>query len=118
MAVRYAQSYIDRLYEMRDIFTLHWVISVVSRDHELPQQFWLFIQLWNWACATRSGVWQYYESISAEEFQRIAQALDRFGLPELAERYRGGMKSWKDPERCLDLDRWIEHHWNKLETAA
>jgi hypothetical protein len=121
MVARYAKSYIDRLYEAKDIFTLHGVISVVSKECELPEQFSLFLRLWDWCCSTRSGIWQYYECLSAgdaSQFESLAGALERFGLSELAERYRFGMNTWQEPGRCEQLDRWIDAHWSELETTA
>ena len=39
MVVRYAKSYIDQLYETKDLFALEGVIDVVGRDRQLPEQF-------------------------------------------------------------------------------
>ena len=118
MVARYAKSYVDRLYEAKDIFALHGVISVVGRHRDLPEQFSLFLRLWDWCCSTRSGIWQYYEGVSADEFESLAGALERFGLHELSKRYRSGMSTWKEPEGCGELDRWIENHWPELEATA
>jgi hypothetical protein len=118
MVTRYAKSYIDRLYQAKDVFALHGVACVVGKHRELPEQFSLFLRLWEWCCSTRSGSWQYYEGISARDFETTAQALERFGLRELAERYRSGMSTWKEPRRCGDLDRWIDSHWRELEATA
>ena len=94
MVARYAKSYVDRLYQTKDIFALHSVISVVGRHRDLPEQFSLFLRLWDWCCSTRSGIWQYYEGVSADEFESLAGALERFGLHELSKRYRSGMSTW------------------------
>ena len=118
MVVRYAKSYVDRLYDTKDIFALHGVISVVSRDRALPVQFSLFLRLWDWCCSTRSGIWQYYEGVPTHEFETMAAALERFGLGELAEKYRWGMTTWRDPDGCGELDRWIDSHWDELEATA
>jgi len=114
MVARYAKSYVDRLYETKDVFALHGVVNVVSKNRDLPEQFSLFLRFWEWCCSTRSGIWQYYESISTEEFESMAQALERFGFKELTERYRSGMASWKEPQRCKELDHWIDCHWDEL----
>jgi hypothetical protein len=116
--VRYAKSFIDELYEKRDVFTLDGVIDVVSRRRDLPQQFALFRKLLAWAGSTRSGVWQYYESTSHEEFESTASALELFGLPEFATHYRAGMASWKLAKNCDELDHWIDTHWSKLEDSV
>jgi hypothetical protein len=44
--------------------------------------------------------------------------LDRFGLGELAARYRSGMESWREPDGCDELDRWIDTHQSDLESTA
>src|SRR6266436_3257576 len=89
MSVRFANSYIDRLFAEKDLDGLHHLISAVGRDRPLPQQFWLFCRVLEWAPA-RSGVWQYYDGLSEEKFERMSQALERFGLGDLAEKYRLG----------------------------
>jgi hypothetical protein len=118
VVARFAKSYVDRLYEAKDIFALWEVISVVGKHRQLPEEFSLFLRLWNWCCMNRCGVWQYYEGVSKEEFDSMAGALERFGLQELARRYRTGMTTWKEPECCNDLDDWIEDQWKELEAAA
>ena len=37
-----------------------------------------------------AGVWQYYESLAEQMYERLAHALDRFGLRDIAEEYRLG----------------------------
>jgi len=118
MVARYAKSYVDQLYEAKDVFALHGVISVVGRERDLPEQFSLFLRLWDWCCSTRSGIWQYYECLAADEFESFAGALERFGLQELAERYRSGMNTWREPEGCGELDHWIDENWSELEATA
>lgn len=118
MVARYAKTYIDQLYETKDIFTLHGVVSVVARHRDLPEQFSLFLRLWEWCCSTRSGIWQYYETVPAAESESMAGALQRFALPELATRYRSGMTTWREPESCRELNRWIDDHWSELEDTA
>ena len=115
---RYAKSYIDQLYEAKDMSTLEGVIEVVGRDRQLPDQFWVSKRLFAWAGWSRSGIWQYYEAISREEFEAVASALERFRLPELAARYRSGMEIWRQQGGCDELDRWIDAHWAEIESAA
>jgi hypothetical protein len=118
MAVRFARSYVDRLFAERDIMEIHHLISVVGRDRKLPEAFWLFCCLIEWAGSTRSGVWQYYEPLSDETFEQISQALDRHGLFEIAERYRFGRTAWDGPDRAASLDRWIDEHAEQIERTA
>jgi hypothetical protein len=116
--IRYAKSFVDRLYEAKDVFGLDGVIAVVGQERQLPEQFWLFRRLLAWAGSTRSRVWQYYEAITEEEFESVALALDRFGLIPLAGRFRSGMESWKTSSCCDELDGWIDLHWPELESVA
>ena len=94
------------------------MIGVVGKHRQLPEQFSLFLRLWNWRCSTRSGIWQYYEGVPAAEFESMAGALERFGLHELADRYRSGMTTWKEPQCCRELDRWIDDHDRELEATT
>jgi len=118
MGVRCARSYIDRLYEAKDLSALESVIDAAGRERQLPEQFWLFQRLIAWCGWSRSGIWQYYEAISREDFEAVASTLERFGLRELAVRYRSGMESWKQPDCCGELDRWMDAHQAELENTA
>lgn len=118
MLVRYAKSYIDRLYEAKDLSTLGNVFDVVGRDRQLPEQFWLSKRLFAWCGWSQSGIWQYYDAISREDFEAVASALERFGFPELAARYRSGMESRMQSDGCDELDRWIDTHRSELEGTA
>ena len=118
MVVRYAKSYVDQLYEAKDMFALEGVIEVVGRDRQLPEQFWLSKRLFAWCLWSGDGIWQYYEAISQDDFNAVASALDRFHLLELAARYRSGMETWRAPDYCGELDRWIDLHMAELEGTA
>lgn len=118
MQVRYARSYVDQLYEAKDMFALERVIDAVGRDRQLPEQFWLCRCLFFWCGSSRSGIWQYYEAIAQEDFETVASALERFGLHEVASRYRSGMERWRQPNGCDELDGWIDTHQDELESAA
>ena len=118
MTVRFANSYVDRLFADRDMMGLHHLISVMERDRELPEEFWLFCRLLEWAGSTRSGVWQYYEGLSDETFDRMTGALDQFGLSEIAKQYRFGRAVWRGPNQAANLDEWIDRHEQQLQSAA
>ena len=117
MAVHFANSYVDRLFAERDLVAIHHLISVVGRDRSLPEEFWLFCRVFEWA-PSRSGVWQYYEGLPDAEFERISQALDGFGLTEIAEKYRIGKKTWDGPDQAADLDEWLEAHAREIHAAV
>jgi hypothetical protein len=118
MAVRFASSYVEKLFAERDMLGLHHLISVVSAERQLPEEFWLFSRLLEWAGSTRSGVWQYYEGLSPDTFTRMTRALDGFGLSEIAERYRFGQSAWEGPDEAASLDQWIDAHEQQVESAA
>jgi hypothetical protein len=118
MTVQFANSYIDRLFVERDMTGLHHLVSVVERNHKLPEEFWLFCRLLEWVGSTRSGVWQYYEGLSQEAFDQTNQALVRFGFFEIAERYRFGRAAWSGQDQAASLDEWIDSHEKQIQNSA
>ncbi len=118
MAVRFANSYVERLFEERDMLGLYHLISVVSAERQLPEEFWLFSRLLEWVGSTRSGVWQYYEGLSEETFARMTRALKQFGPSEAVERYQFGKNLWDGPDQAASLDAWIDSHRQQIEDAA
>ncbi len=118
MAVKFASTYVERLFTDRDMPRLNHLISVVSAERQLPQEFWLFSRLMEWIGSTRSGVWQYYEGLPAAAFTNMSHALEQFGLSEIAEQYRLGQSSWDEPHRCASLDKWLDAHEQQIESAA
>jgi hypothetical protein len=70
MSVRFAKAYIDRLFDQKDFSGIHHAISVIEGTQTLPNEFWLFCRIYEWAPA-RSGVWQYYDGLKKEEFERV-----------------------------------------------
>ena len=118
MGIRFASSYIDRLFTERDMAKLYHLISLMERERVLPEEFWLFSRIQEWLGSTRSGVWQYYETLSGENFNRMHQALLRFDLAEVAEKYAFGRNEWNGPDRAASLDKWIWQHDRQIESAA
>lgn len=118
MSARFANSYVERLFAERDMLGLYHLISVVGAEHQLPEEFWVFSRLLEWVGSTRSGVWQYYERLSADTFTRMTRALEQFGLSEIAERYRFGHSSWTGPDQAASLDEWLDAHEQQIESAA
>lgn len=118
MSIRFADSYVDRLFNERDMLGLHHLVSVMEQDRTLPEECWIFCRMLEWLGSTRSGVWQYYESIADETFQRLGRALEQSGHFELAGRYRSGMSIWNGPDRASSLDRWMDAHEDEIRDAA
>lgn len=118
MSVRFTNSYVEKLFAERDVLGLYHLIGVVGGERELPEQFWLFCRLLEWTGSTRSGVWQYYEGLSDETFNRMSQDLEQFGLSEIAQRYQSGKSSWEGPDWAGSLDDWIYAHEQRIGSAA
>ena len=88
MRVSFANSYIDRLFTEKDMPGLYDLITVMGRDKALPDEFWLFCEILSWSAFERCGVYQYYETVPRDKFEKISRTLDQFGLADLAEKYR------------------------------
>jgi hypothetical protein len=116
MSALIAKPYIDRLFAEKNLGEIYWAISVVGQDRELPEEFWLFSRIYEWAPA-RSGVWQYYEGLHDEQFKRVSDDLDRFGLSKIAEHYRLGQRTWDGPTQAAELDRWLDSHADEIHDA-
>jgi hypothetical protein len=117
MSIRFANSYVDNLFTERDMLELHRFISIVGDVHPLPEQFWLFCRVLEWTGATRSGIYQYYESLSDEMFSRMSATLERFELLEIAQKYRSGKDLWDKPGHASSLDEWIDTNEQQIENA-
>ena len=117
MIARYAASFIDSLFVQEDLLTLHQVVSVVERTRSLPEEYWLFCRVYEWACA-RSGIWQYYEGLSEATFSRVALGLERFGLHEIAEKYRSARTEWRDQAKMARLDAYLEANSRNIHAAV
>jgi hypothetical protein len=111
-----SKSYIDRLFTDKDLGGIYWAISVVAKDRKLPEEFWLFCRIYEWA-PSRSGVWQYFEGLPDEEFRRVSEDLDRCGFTELAEQYRLGQRTWAGPTRASEVDSWLGSHVGEIHDA-
>jgi len=118
MGIRFASSYVERLFAEKDMLGIHHLIGVVSAERQLPNEFWLFSRLLEWIGSTRSGVWQYYENLSDDTFGRMNRSLEQFGLSEIAERYRSGKSSWNGPGQAASLDEWIDNHEQEIASVA
>jgi hypothetical protein len=83
MRARYAKSYIDQLYEARNVCMLRNVVGVIAPQRQLPEQFSVFTGLWDWVCSARSGSYQYYECMEHRdiaELESLAGGLARLGF--------------------------------------
>ena len=117
MNARFADSYVDRLFSERDFGAIYHLISVREMQRPLPEEFWLFCRIYDWAPA-RSGVWQYYDGLADEAFMRMSRALERFGLTEIAAKYQLGKSTWNGPDRAVALDKWLDSHEQQIHEAA
>ena len=117
MAAQFANLYIDRVFSEKDLGLIYHLVRVREMQRELPEEFWLFCRIYEWAPA-RSGVWQYYEGLSEEAFMRMNQTMERFGLFEVAAQYRQGWNTWNAPDRAAALDEWLDLHAQQIHAAA
>jgi hypothetical protein len=117
MITRYAPAFIDGLFSEGDLTTLHQVISVIETARSLPEEYWLFCRVIEWTGSERSGIWQYYESLTEAQFDRVSSGLIRFGFAEVAEIYRSGRNQWQDERKMADLDAWLRANSGWLEAA-
>src|SRR5688572_18135455 len=113
---RFAETYVENLFTQKDLPGLYHLISVVEKDRELPKECWLFCRLLEWEGSTRSGVWQYYDGIPRDTFEKVGQVLDATGLKELADKYRYGMTVWNTDDRGSNLDKWIDTNQEFIST--
>jgi len=97
---------------------LHQMVTVVGENQPLPEEFWIFCRLVEWAGTTRSGVWQYYEGIQEDHIERVSQGLERFGLSEISSIYRSGKDSCAGTEKGASLSRWIDAHEEAIYDSA
>lgn len=117
MAAPLAKPYVEQLFAEKNLNEIYWAISVVAKVRELPDEFWLFSRVYEWA-PSRSGVWQYYEGLSAERFKRVSEGLDRFGLVEIAKQYRLGQRTWDGPTQAAEVDDWLDQHTAEIHSAV
>ncbi len=118
MSVQYSKSYIDRICETGDVFTLYKIVVSLGQQRQLAEPLRLFTRFWDWCCMTRSGIWQYYENINSEYIEETADVMERNHLDEIAARYRAGLSNWQAPHYCNDLDEWIDEHWDDMKQVA
>ena len=112
-----AKAYVDQLFAEKNLSEIYWAISVVEKSRELSEEFWLFSRIYEWAPA-RSGVCQYYESLPREQADRIAEALDRLELTDIADKYRLGQRIWDEPSQAAEVDRWLDDNADEIHDAV
>ena len=117
MSVAYAPFFVDELFARRDLSGLHTLICVRSRTRKMSDACELFRRLLEWSGATRSGIWQYYESLREEEFLEVCRLLRKFGMTEVLAHYRDGREVWQNGEASAALDSWIDAHEYEIHTA-
>jgi len=117
MNIKYADSYIDRLFSESDLYTIYSVITAVEKQKSLSDEFWLFCRVFEWA-PSRSGVWQYYEGVNSNEFHRLQQLMRQFRLIEIAEKHLKGKQEWKDSEKMSELDNWLYDNEDSIHESV
>jgi hypothetical protein len=117
MEPRYAPSFVEQIVRERDEAKLYQLLSVLARRATLPDELWAFARVLEWLGSIRSGVWQYYEGIDREVFERLGTWLSQVGWHEIHARYTGGMTEHLAGGNCADLDRWLDQHDAEIMTA-
>ena len=108
---RFADEYIERLYNGHSAFDLWQLLTTIEVRTKLPQKSWLFCRVVEWMSSTRSGVWTYHEATEIGAQQAILSSLKSEPLlAELCPRYEIGMKSWSSEGALDEVDRWIDQH--------
>ncbi len=120
MEVRFSKTYIERLFHSGDVHELCSIIDTMSKLRALPEKLWLAQRLYAWSCWSEYGISQYYEAISQEDYITISETLTRYGLDELADRYRSGMeiKTGTNDKLHRDLNNWLEDHYNEIRAIC
>ena len=114
MALRYTDSYIDDLFEQQNLPGIYELISSIDKE-DLPEEFWLFCRTYEWV-PSRSGVWQYFEGLTPDQFQLNQQLLRKHGLTELADRHLSGSRAWEDEDEMAILDQWLDDNYESIHS--
>jgi hypothetical protein len=117
MNVAYSPVFVDELFARRDLVGLYALIRVRSRTRKMSDACELFCRSLEWSGATRSGIWQYYESLKEEEFLEVCRLLGKFEMTGVLAHYRDGRGVWQSEEASAALDRWIDTHEHEIHSA-
>ncbi len=112
--IKFAESYIEKLFTEKDSLGLYHLILTAEIDKASPA-CWTFNRALEWLGSLRSGVWQYYEVTDPSVQERLAAALLKFELNEIAQWYSFGMKNWQDKEEIRKLDDWMFKNEHDIE---
>ena len=116
MSARYSANYIDKIFSEEDLPSIYQAIEVVAQHSAVPEEFWLFCRIYEWA-PSRSGVWQYYENLPGAKFERMNAALERSGLNDVAQRYQSGKNAWQNKDEMRKLDLWLEENAARIHKS-
>jgi len=103
MAVIYAPSFVEALFERRDATALHTLISVRARHAPLPDECSLFVRVLEWL----GSDWQYYDALKEADFQEVCRLLEKFGMVEALAAFKRGKLA---PEGSTEMERWFSSH--------
>jgi hypothetical protein len=117
MRAAYSPAFVERLFLERDFDGLHQVISAVEQERALPEEFWLFCRVFEWA-PSRSGVWQYYEAIPEATFNRVLACLEKYRMSEIASKYAVGRNCRGPSESLAALDNWLNDNAASIHTTV
>jgi len=117
MRASFSPAFVERLFVERDFNGLHQLISVVEQERPLPEEFWLFCRVFEWA-PSRSGVWQYYEATPEATFNRVLACLEEFHMSDIASKYAVGRNCRGPSESLAALDGWLDDNAASIHTEV
>ncbi len=117
MTASFSPAFVDRLFMERDFNGLHQLISAVEQERHLPEEFWLFCRVFEWA-PSRSGVWQYYEATPEAIFNRVLACLEQFRMSAIASKYAVGRNCRGPSESLAALDSWLDDNAASIHTKV
>lgn len=116
MGARFAKEYVTEVFAARDFDRVYYLISLVDHEANLPEEFWLFSRVFEWA-PPRSGVRQYYEALPQEKFLRIKSGLEQYGFHEIATKYSEGHRTWNSLTSAATLEHWLDENSDDIHAV-
>ncbi len=120
MGRRFSTDYLRERLREKDITSLYNVVTSSSahdrcRDRDgLPEALFLFVRVWEWWGAARSGVWQFYESLDAGTAHAIVEAMRRAGWSDVQDQFERGLKHWQQEHVAGAVDDWLDENDGRL----
>ncbi len=115
MSIHYHPSYIDALFERKDILGFDDLILMRGRHRPLPDECRLFQLVGGWLGCSVCGGWQYYESVSEEDYGELCRLLTKFGMTDVLAKCQEGKAAWTGERVTMAVDTWTSEHAAEVE---